>query len=174
MGDSMQKTLMALAALGLSVPAAAQETPSIVDQPGLEFLYRSVVTLGQPIEVGQTARGNRRIIPITGGTFEGPNIRGEIMPMGWDWQLTREDGCTEIIADYFLRTDDGVVINVVNSGALCRPAADGTVMPARTSPVFEAPLGKYDWLGKGGYIGTLSVDPTAEVPAVVITIYRAN
>lgn len=158
------------AALALApVTALAQDVP----EPGLELLYRSVVTLGPAIEVGETARGMRRLIPITGGTFEGPAMRGEILPMGWDWQLDRSDGCTEIIADYFLRTDDGVVINVVNSGALCRPGEDGPV-PVRTSPVFEAPLGRYEWLGKGGYIGTLGFDPAAEVPAVVITVYRAN
>jgi len=168
----MRKTAITAAATiaALAIPASAQEAPA----PGLELLYRSVVTLGPAIQVGETGRGNRRIIPITGGRFEGPNMRGEILPMGWDWQLDRADGCTEIIADYFLRTDDGVVINVVNSGALCRPGADGVALPARTSPVFEAPLGKYDWLSKGGYIGTLSVDPAAEVPSVVITIYRAN
>lgn len=154
-------------------PASAQQAAPPADEPGLELLYRSVVKLGPAIEVGQTGRGMRRIIPIIGGTFEGPNMRGEILPMGWDWQLDRADGCTEIIADYFLRTDDGVVINVVNSGALCRPGADGPV-PARTSPVFEAPLGKYEWLGKAGTIGTLGFDPGADGPAVVITVYRAR
>ena len=167
----MRKTAIIAAATitALGAPAAAQEAP-----PGLELLYRSVVTLGPAVQVGETGRGMRRFIPITGGTFEGPNMRGEILPMGWDWQLDRADGCTEIIADYFLKTDDGVVINVVNSGALCRPGADGVAVPARTTPVFEAPLGKYDWLSKGGYIGTLGFDPSSEVPAVVITVYRAN
>ena len=157
---------------GISTPpAAAQGAP----EPGLELLYRSVVTLGTAIEVGETGRGTRRIIPITGGSFEGPAMKGEILPMGWDWQLDRADGCTEIIADYFLRTDDGVVINVVNSGALCRPGEDGSPPPpVRTSPVFEAPLGKYEWLSKGGYIGTLDFDPAAAEPSVVITVYRAN
>jgi len=168
----MRKAITAIAAIitAFAIPASAQEAPP----PGLELLYRSVVTLGPAVEVGDTGRGMRRFIPITGGTFEGPNMRGEILPMGWDWQLDRADGCTEIIADYFLRTDDGVVINVVNTGALCRPGADGVAAPVRTSPVFEAPLGKYDWLGKGGYIGTLGFDPTSAVPAVVITVYRAN
>ena len=164
-------TNMAAAAATVAVsPAAAQEAP----EPELELLYRSVVKLGEVIQVGETARGVRRIIPIVGGTFEGPNMRGEILPMGWDWQLERKDGCTEIIADYFLKTDDGVVINVVNSGALCRPSADGAPVPPRTSPVFEAPLGKYDWLSKGGYIGTLGFDPTVQGPAVIITIYKAK
>ena len=165
-------TGMLLLASGASAQPGPPPPPA---EPGLELLYRSTVTLGQAITVGETSRGTRRIIPITGGTFEGPGIRGEILPMGWDWQLDRADGCTEIIADYFLRTDDGVVINVVNSGVLCGgPAADGTPRPVRTSPVFEAPLGKYEYLSQGGYIGTLGFDPAAQVPAVVITVYRSN
>ncbi|GAA0277172.1 hypothetical protein GCM10009127_17420 [Alteraurantiacibacter aestuarii] len=149
--------------------AAAQDAPD----PGLELLYESTVTLGQVVEVGETARGTRRIIPITGGTFEGPDIRGEILPMGWDWQLDRADGCTDVVADYFLRTDDGVVINVVNTGTICPPGEDGPV-PVRTSPVFEAPLGKYQYLGQGGYIGTLGLATGADGPAVRIVVYRAN
>lgn len=167
----MLRALIATSLLVFATGASAQSGPA---EPGLELLYRSTVTLGEAIQVGETARGVRRIIPITGGTFEGPNIRGEILPMGWDWQLDRPDGCTEIIADYFLRTDDGVVINVVNSGTLCRPTADGTPRPVRTTPVFEAPLGKYEYLSQGGHIGTLGFDPAAAVPAVVITVYRSN
>ncbi len=168
----MSRALIATSAVAcalLATSVAAQQA----DAPGLELLYTSHVTLGEAIEVGQTARGLRRIIPITGGTFEGPNMRGEILPMGWDWQLVRADGCTEIVADYFLRTDDGVVINVINSGVLCPPDAGGNLI-ARTSPVFEAPLGRYEWLSQRGAIGTLGFDPTASAPHVVITIYRAN
>ncbi|WP_137679443.1 DUF3237 domain-containing protein [Aurantiacibacter suaedae] len=160
----------AVLAATAAVPVVAQDVP----EPGLDLLYRSVVKLGPTIEVGETARGTRRIIPIIGGSFEGPEIKGEILPMGWDWQLDRADGCTELVADYFLRTDDDVVINVVNSGVVCRPADGGLPLPVRTSPVFESPLGKYQWLGEGGYIATLGFDPTATEPAVVITVYRAN
>ncbi len=162
-------TVAASAAL-FAAPATAQDAPP---EPGLELLYRSVVSLGEAIEVGETARGVRRIIPITGGTFEGPDMRGEILPMGWDWQLDVEGNCSQIIADYFLRTDDGAVINVVNTGALCRPLGD-SARPVRTSPAFEAPLGKYEYLSEGAYIGTLGFDHTVQEPHVVITIYKAN
>ncbi|MEL1250522.1 DUF3237 domain-containing protein [Aurantiacibacter gilvus] len=173
----MRKSMILAASLLFAVPAMAQEEgpPAAPPEPGLELLYRSVVTLGEAIQVGETPRGMRRIIPITGGTFEGPEMRGEILPMGWDWQLDRSDNCTDIVADYFLRTDDGVVINVVNTGTLCMPAAgEGPPQPVRTSPAFEAPLGEYDWLTRGGYIGTLGFDPSVAEPHVVITIYRAN
>ena len=172
----MLKRLIVAAAMLVATPAAAQDAQRPpATEPGLELLYRSVVKLQPATDVGDTSRGHRRFIPIIGGTFEGPRIRGEILPMGWDWQLDRADGCTELTADYFLRTDDGVIINVVNTGAICRQGADGgPPPPVRTTPVFEAPLGQYQWLGQGAYVGTLGFDPTVREPHVVITIYRAN
>lgn len=161
-----------LAGLG-TAPLAANDTP------GLEFAFEEVVALAPMVPVGATSKGERRFIPITGGRFEGPGlagegIKGEIMPGGWDWQLTRPDGCTEIEADYFLKTDDGVIINVVNKGALCPPAEGDQPTPVRTHPVFEAPIGKYDWLSKSAFIGTLELADPAEGHAVKIRFYRAN
>jgi hypothetical protein len=143
------------------------------DAPGVEFVLQETVTLGKVVQVGKTIRGERRIIPITGGHFEGPNIKGEVMPGGWDWQLTRPDGCTEVKADYFLKTDDGVVINVINTGEIC-PGADGKPAPVRTHPVFEPPLGKYEWLGRQAFVGTLGMAPASVGPAVLIRFYRVK
>jgi hypothetical protein len=154
----------------VAVPASAQDG----QDPSLEFAFEEIVTLGPAVTVGETARGVRRYIPITGGTFEGPDIRGEVLPGGWDWQLDRPDGCTEIKADYFIRTDDGVVINVLNTGLICRPGEDGEPRPVRTHPVFEPPFGRYEWLGKGAFIGTLGAGPPAAGPAVAIRFYRAR
>lgn len=156
--------LAAVAATG-----AAQDAPA----PALEFAFQETVKLGQALEVGKTARGQRRIIPITGGHFEGPQIKGQVMPGGWDWQLTRPDGCTDVKADYFLKTDDGVVINVVNTGEIC-PGEQGAPAPVRTHPVFEPPLGKYEWLGRQAFVGTLGMAPASEGPAVLIRFYRVK
>lgn len=156
----------ALAALTLAAPIPAQAA-----EPALEFSFEETVTLDADVPVGATSLGTRNIVPITGGTFEGPGIRGTIIGGGWDWQLRRADGCLQIKADYMLRTDDGTVINVVNTGVSCR-AKDPTAV-VRTHPVFEAPQGKYDWLSQGCFIGTL--DP-ANLPggkrAVRIRFYR--
>ena len=153
-----------------SMSAAAQQQ---ADEPKLEFVLQETVTLGKVVEVGKTVRGERRIIPITGGHFEGPGIKGEVMPGGWDWQLTRADGCTDVKADYFLKTDDGVVINVVNTGEIC-PGEQGAPAPVRTHPVFEPPLGKYEWLGRQAFVGTLGMAPASEGPAVLIRFYRVK
>lgn len=139
--------------------------------PVAEFAFEEIVNLGTAQQVGDTARGGRLMIPITGGTFEGPGIKGTIVPGGWDWQLRRADGCTEIEADYMLRTDDDVIINVVNKGVLC-PPRDGVAIPVRTHPVFETPRGKYEWLSQAGFIGTLEMATGTPGPAVKIRFYR--
>ena len=159
---------LAAALTAAAAPAAAQD----VAAPRLEFAFEEIVTLGPAVAVGATSMGKRNLIPITGGTFEGPGLSGIIVPGGWDWQLTRADGCTEVRADYMIRTDDGVTINVLNVGALC-PPQDGKPVPVRTQPRFEAPLGKYDWLNKAAFIGTLELAPASDGPAVKIRIYKA-
>lgn len=156
----------------LSVGADAQEPAA--PPPGLAFAFEEVVTLAPRISAGRTPLGERFIIPITGGTFEGPGIKGTIMPGGWDWQLQRADGCLEVKADYFLKTDDGVIINVLNRGLICQ-GADGKREPIRTHPVFEAPIGKYEWLGRISFIGTLEpAKLDSKVNAVRIRFYRAT
>ncbi|MBS1240217.1 MAG: hypothetical protein H6R45_923 [Proteobacteria bacterium] len=163
------KVLVAAVALGSTAGSAVAEEPTT---PGLEFVFEEVVKLGPVVQVGKTARGDRRIIPITGGRFEGPAIKGEIVPGGWDWQLTRADGCTEVEADYFLKTDDGVVINVINKGAICPGEGGAPPAPVRTHPVFEAPLGKYAWLSKAAFVGTLELADPKDGPAVKIRFYK--
>lgn len=160
-------TALAAGAMGIAAPAAAQEEPT------LEFVFEEIVKLGDVTVPGDTARGGRIIIPITGGTFAGPDIKGVVVPGGWDWQLRRADGCTDVKADYFLRTDDGVVINVVNTGAICA-GEGGARRPVRTHPVFEAPRGKYEWLSQNAFVGTLELAPPENGPAVRIRFYRVR
>ena len=164
----MKAIVAGTALLAAAASASAQEAPP------LEFVFEERVTLGEAIAAGDTARGSRLIIPITGGTFEGPEIRGEVLPMGWDWQLRRDDGCTEVEADYFLRTNDGAVINIVNTGVIC-PQGENGPAPVRTHPVFEAPVGKYEWLSQGAFVGTLEPEMEGDdVAAVRIRIYRVR
>jgi hypothetical protein len=154
--------------------AAESAATSAQSAPTLEFVFEENVTLAKGIPVGMTGLGTRNIIPITGGTFEGPNVKGTIMPGGWDWQLGRADGCTQIKADYMIRTDDGAVINVVNQGVICPPKDGKPAAPVRTLPVFEPPLGKYEWLGQHAFIGTLVPSSGNAGPAVKILFYQVK
>jgi hypothetical protein len=174
----MKMGMRAAAALALVLTSAALPVPPAAAgeaaAPTLEFVFEEVVTLGPATAPGKTALGERNIIPITGGRFEGPAIRGTILPGGWDWQLRRADGCLHIKADYFLKTDDGVVINILNQGVAC-PGPNGERPPVRTHPVFEPPLGKYEWLGKSAFVGTLEAgtsDANGPLNSVRIRIYR--
>jgi hypothetical protein len=154
-------------AMSIALPATAQDAPT------LELAFEETVTLGEVTMPGATARGERIIIPITGGTFEGPGIKGIVIPGGWDWQLRRADGCTDVKADYFLQTDDDVVINVVNTGVICT-GEGGALLPVRTHPVFEAPRGKYEWLSQNAFVGTLELAPPEQGAAVRIRFYRVR
>ena len=142
------------------------------DIPHLEFVFEEFVTLGASIHPGETPFGDRNIVPITGGTFSGPNIRGKVLSGGWDWQLATKTGCHSIQADYMIQTDDGAVINVINKGTLC--AAPGTNAKLFTTPSFEAPLGPHAWLNGGAFIGTLELATVEGKPAVHIRFYEVK
>lgn len=112
--------------------------------PELEYVVRLHVTLGQAFQVGDTGKGTRTVIPITGGTFEGPDIKGEVLPGGADYQM-QLDGRTEIEAIYCIRTHDGVSIHVRNCGII--KMGDG--MYFRCAPRFEAPKDSpYAWMNE--------------------------
>lgn len=142
--------------------------------PRLEHVFTILAELGEVVQIGETGRGQRRIIPITGGSVAGEGISGTIRPGAWDWQLDRPDGCTDLIADYFLETDDGAVINVRNTATVCRPAPGEKPVTTFTRPQFEPPKGKYEWMGKGVYVGQLELAHDHPVPAVRIRVYQAR
>jgi len=125
--------------------------------PRLERLFRAVVEIGAPLSVGGTPLGERRVIPITGGRFEGEKLAGDVLPGGADWQLVRPDGTTLLEARYTLRTRDGALVYVRNRGVragpadvLARLARGEAVDPAsyyfRTRPQFETGAPQYAWL----------------------------
>ncbi|GGB36261.1 hypothetical protein GCM10011380_27060 [Sphingomonas metalli] len=150
----------------------AGAVPPTEPAPSLEPVFAAEVLLGESIDAGRTPLGGRSLIRITGGRFEGARIRGAVLPGGWDWQLHAEGGCTRLHADYMLRTDDGVTINIVNDARLC-PDAAGKPAALLSTPAFEAPLGRYAWLNGGAYVGTIAPGTDQAHPSVHIRIYRA-
>ena len=115
--------------------------------------------------MGPTPLGRRRYIPITGGTFTGPRIRGEILPGGADWQIERSDGVTEVDALYSIRTDDGAVIVIRNQGVI---AQGGAYM--RTALRFTAPTGPHAWLNDAQFVGSITGGPRPGT--VIIRVFR--
>lgn len=144
-----------------SVKIFAQNVP---EAPELMYVCELKVKLKPAIIVGETPHGIRRIIPIIGGTFEGPNMKGEILDGGADWQIVRKDGVTELEAHYQIKTDDGVIIYVKNVGLraatpeIAAKIAKGEIVSPndyyfRAVPKFEAPVGsKYEWMNNAIFI----------------------
>ena len=134
--------------------------------PALTYLATVSVEVGEPIEVGQTAAGLRRIIPILGGKVEGPELRGRVLPAGADYQLLRTATLTELEAKYAVETDDGERLYVDNFGLRSGSAEDIAALlrgePVdperiyfRCSPRIEAPDGgTWAWLSHRILVGT--------------------
>src|SRR4029078_12406294 len=74
------------------------------------------VLCAYPRVVVQSTQGLRRVVPITGGTFAGPAIRGRVVPGGADWQYVRPDGVLALAPKYTLKTSDIVLVMVTNRG----------------------------------------------------------
>jgi hypothetical protein len=127
--------------------------------PGLEFIFAARVTVDTPLDLGDVGKGGRRIVPITGGEFSGPRLRGVVLSGGADWQVLRSDGVAELEARYTLRTDDGALIDVRNHALRHGPAevmaalaAGQPVEPSayyfRGAAFFETGAPPYAWIGK--------------------------
>ncbi len=153
-----------------------------------KFVFTLNVTLTTPIEFGITPAGERRLIPISGGTFKGQGIEGRILPGGGDWNSVRSDGVVHLYAKYSLQTSDGVNILITNEGwgradpermkgVFGDNPGDHSVKEGaekwyhKTCPRFEAPEGsKYEWLNKSMFIGDLH--PPIAPNGVIIDVYE--
>jgi hypothetical protein len=138
--------------------AAAQETSALKDFDPIrsELVMNLVVTCSKPERMGASTTskdGTRDFIwPIIGGRFEGPNIRGTVVPGGADYPVMRPDGIWVIDALYRLRTDDGTIIIIHNRGLAYSEDK------YRLVPEFTVTEGKYDWLNKSIFLSTLVTD----------------
>lgn len=151
----MKKTITFFVMAMLAITVRAQ-IAAPAETPGLEFVMQLKVTLGETYSVGETPHGRRTVIPITGGTFEGPQIKGTIINGGADYQLAdTKTNRTELEAIYSIKTDDGVYIHIRNKGVICS-STDEQGKPSfyfRAAPQFEAPSdSKYAWLNNAIYV----------------------
>ena len=132
--------------------------------PGLVFAFELRATVAAPTELGQVASGRRRIVDITGGTFDGPGIKGKIRPGGADWQIVRGDGFTELDTRYTIETDKGQLIYVQNAGMRHAPPdvmqkllagqpVDPSLVYFRTVPKFETSAPDLQWLTRAVFVG---------------------
>jgi hypothetical protein len=117
----------------------------------------------QPI--GATPTGDRRVGLVAGGRFEGPKLKGKVLPGGSDWIIGRPDGSTTLDVRIVLETDDGAAIGMQYRGMRHGPAAvmekvnagihvDPAEYYFRTSVAFDTAAAKYDWLNRIIAVGT--------------------
>jgi hypothetical protein len=130
--------------------------------------FTLTVDLLPPTEVGQVQGGFRRIVPIVGGTVDGPDLQGEILPGGADWNLEGSDGTFTVWARYDIKLADGTIIGVVNGGTGVTPPEEefgkGDQAPALpTQPKFEVPEGGPEWLKETRFFGLLRESSLTQV-----------
>jgi hypothetical protein len=157
---------VALAGL-MSSSLLAQGAP-----PKLVFAFELRALVAPPLVVGQMPAGTRRIVQITGGTFEGPGgFKGKVLPGGADWQIIRADGFSELDTRYTLETDKGQTIYVQNAGMrhaapdvmqklLAGQPVDPALVYFRTVPKFETSAPELQWLTRAIFVGTGERNPS--------------
>jgi hypothetical protein len=128
-------------------------------KPRLSLVYRLEARLGEPLDLGETALGRRRIVPQTAGTFRGPEISGRLVPRASaDWQTVLRDGTALADIRYTLQTDSGNLLYVRSQGIRHGSPARGEAVNAgeytfRTTTQIETAAPELDWLNKGVFIG---------------------
>jgi len=152
------------------------------DDPNLELDLERVMELEidveSPIEIGQTGDGQRRIIPILGGTVSG-QIEGTVLEAGADYQLYRDRRPTELVAKYAFETTDGDRVYVENRGMrVADPETkerlrDGKPVEPEdvyfcSVPEFETAAPELEWLTESVFVAAGTRQPTG----VRLAVYR--
>jgi hypothetical protein len=109
-----------------------------------EFLVDLVFDVATPLNLG-----TRQIVPVTGGTFNGPKLKGTALSGGGDWIQRRPDGVSMLNVRATLRTDDEQLIYITYDGILYVPTGAGASAADRywrMTPKFETGSAKYEWL----------------------------
>ncbi|MGV1007382.1 MAG: DUF3237 domain-containing protein [Dermatophilaceae bacterium] len=144
---------------------------STVNPPALSFFATLLVEVGQPIDLGRTPLGERRIVPINGGTVSGDGWSGRVVPGGADFQLHPDDHLSHLQARYAVETDSGTHLYVDNTALRCGSPDDVAALmrgehvdPSRIYfrcwPRVHAPIGsEFEWLNERLCVGTGQREP---------------
>ena len=135
--------------------------------PAADFVWEALVEIAPTRLLGEGPLGERRIVPITGGHFAGPRIRGRVLPGGADRQLIRRDGVKRLDALAEVEAEDGAVVTVLNR-VVVAPREGASDYRASTLEI-TAPEGPHAWLNRLAFIGTLH--PLAPRPAVLVRVF---
>jgi len=145
---------------------------------GLERVMELEIDVESPIEIGQTGDGQRRIIPILGGTVSG-EIEGTVLEAGADYQLYRDRRPTELVAKYAFETTDGDRVYVENRGIrVADPETKARLREGKpvepedvyfcSVPEFETAAPELEWLTESVFVAAGTRQPTG----VRLAVYR--
>jgi hypothetical protein len=130
------------------------------DEITTAHLFDIVVDLRPRLNIGSGPFGQRILFGAAGGSFEGPKLRGDVLPGGGDWALVRPDGALTLDVRLTLRTHDDALVHMTYGGRwitppelradIADPVKRYQVDPAqyyfRTNPLFETGAKQYAWL----------------------------
>jgi len=172
------KAVAATALAGFTQEAYADNRVLIPSEGKTAMTSRPLMTVkiaaAPPQKLGTVPHGIRSIVPVTGGDFEGPRLRGKVLPGGGDWLLLRPDGVLELDLRITLETDDHALIYMTFQGLRHGPAdaiaalGRGEVVdPARyyfrTLPRFETSTETYAFLNRIVAVGVGEARPDGAV-----------
>ena len=130
-----------------------------MDEPRFQHLYDMTVQLEPPQMIGLTPQGTRQIFHVRSGTFEGPRLKGELLPGGGDWFLLRPDNVGELDVRVTLKTHDGALIYATYRGIFSASQeaweklykgepVDRDQYYFYTAPIFQTSATDYLWLNR--------------------------
>ena len=96
--------------------------PDFPAPPALVPMTQVRCEVGALVSLGAGPWGERRYVPLGGGTVRGPELSGSVVEGGVDWQVQRGDGVLDIAAHYVIRAADGALIEVQSNGLRHGPA----------------------------------------------------
>jgi hypothetical protein len=149
-------------------------------EPKLTKILRLEASLGEVLDVGNMSQGRRRIVPLIGGTFAGPELNGTLLPgASADWQILLPDGTALGDIRVTLQTDHGDLLYLRSQGVrhgsaevLARLSRGEEVEASeyvfRTSTQIETAASDFDWLNKGVFISVAGRQPEGVIYEVYL------
>ncbi len=150
----------------------------MTSQPRFEYMMTLTADVGELVSMGEGPLGERRVVSILGGVYEGPGLRGEVLP-GADWQIARKDGVIDIDARYALKDQSGGTVRVLSQGyrhaapeVLAALARGDDVDPStyyfRAIMRFDTGAPQLEWLNR-----TIAIAiGERKARQVILTVYR--
>ena len=153
----------AVASLVAGVAGTLTRCTSIANRRKIGMKSKPLMTVrivAAPAQMlGSVAQGTRSVVPVTGGAFEGPQLRGTVLPGGGDWLLLRSDAVLELDLRITLETDDHALIYMTFQGM-----RHGQYF--RTFPRFETSAEKYAFLNRIVTVGVGEVRPDGAIHTI--------